>query len=232
MLSSNQTSFWEWLLLLSFLFLVSASSILPTSYPDAFSISFETNVTDENPEGPIYGRLYYDWSIPAQRIDHAAGSFECTHFYNSTEACSLVFLQTGMYRILYPRGDCCLDIPNLGPPPPTWARQKIANPTYDGMVWDDFSQLVAHQWSFDNLTSSSSVHRLAYAYHTIRQVAFGDYAGRPLVFTFPGKANGTQDFHYLPDTMQIGPPPVSLFKLRDDCTDNLCQIMRSPVAEG
>jgi hypothetical protein len=36
----------------------------------------------------------------------------------------------------------------------------------------------------------------------MRQVAaYGNYYGRPLVFTFPGKANGRQDSHYQLETM-------------------------------
>jgi hypothetical protein len=219
----------------------------PTPYPNAFSIQFVTNVTQVDATHPINGTLSYAWSIPAQRIDHAAGSYECVHFYKTHQACSLVFLASGMYRLLHLKSesnngekDCCLDLPGIGPPPPDWAsasnNQSI---TSNGLVYDRFSQRSAHMWSFDkNVTdihtgeSSPLQEQVAcgggdyrYGYHTMRQVAeYGKYYGRPLVFTFPGKAEGRQDFHYQVETMLLGPPGYSpfLFQLPPGCANKAC----------
>jgi hypothetical protein len=219
-----------------------------TPYPNAFRIHFVTNVTQDDASHPIInGTLYYDWSIPAQRIDHPAGSYECVHFYNTHQPCSLVFLASGgMYRLLLrpnDGADCCLDLPGLGPPPPDWASASNNNnlSTYNGLVYDRFSQRSAHMWSFDkNVTihagdRSSPLQQQQVGdgggnryvggdYHTMRQVAeYGNEYGRPLVFTFPGsKANGRQDFHYQVETMVIGPQHPLLFQLPHGCANKAC----------
>jgi hypothetical protein len=216
-------------------------TITPYSYPNAFIIQFVTNVTKDNAIHPIHGTLYYDWSIPAQRIDHAAGSYECAHFYNITDQpCSLVFLESGMYRLLRSGNtndkDCCLDLPGIGAPPPNWAsasNNNLSSSTYNGLVYDRFSQRSAHMWSFDkNVTllkmdKSSPLEQVGgdirYDYHTMRQVAdYGKYYGRPLLFTFPGKAQGRQDFHYQVETMVIGPQHPLLFQLPHGCANKAC----------
>ena len=63
-----------------------------------------------------------------------------------------------------------------------------------------------------------------YDYHTMQQVAdYGNYYGRPLVFTFPGKnAQGRQDFHYQVETMRCGPQNPRLFQLPHRCADKAC----------
>jgi hypothetical protein len=209
----------------------------PYPYPNAFIIQFVTNVTQDDASSPINGMLYYDWSIPAQRIDHTAGSYECSHFYNTDQSCSLVFLASGMYRLLRLRNDngedCCLDLPGIGPPPPDWASASNNNlSTYNGLVYDRFSQRSANMWSFDkkNVTVNTGESHLEqvgggyrYDYHTMQQVAdYGKYYGRPLVFTFPGKAQGRQDFHYQVESMVIGPQRPFLFQLPHGCANKAC----------
>lgn len=190
---------------------------LPTPFPESFSISFVTNITADGQGVPIDGKLYYDWSIQSQRIDHAAGSYECRHFYNTTESCTLVFLpRGGMYRILQGEPQCCLDLAGVGAPPPDWAMR--ANPTYNGVLWDDYSGSHAHQWTFDHLKLLS----LNGDFHTTRQVASGKHAGTPLLFSFPGKAEGRQDYHYSVDSFAVSKQNATLFQLPDGCADVQC----------
>mmetsp|Transcript_6504 Transcript_6504/g.11961 ORF Transcript_6504/g.11961 Transcript_6504/m.11961 type:complete len:353 (-) Transcript_6504:614-1672(-) len=222
---------------------------------------------------PINGTLYYDWSQRAQRIDHDPGSYECVRFYNTTGGCTLLFLIDGMYRILRPVDDtvddskdedmtasskttidCCLDLPNVGPPPPDWASQ--APSTWRGVIWDEYGQVLAKEWWFDRFEFASATTKNSGAYyrpdcdtddsltalqfHTVRQVAFdppnrgtGYEAGLPVVFTFPGKANGRQDMHYLFHTMNHSLPQgklvttlssgaTSLFDLPKGCRHRRC----------
>jgi hypothetical protein len=213
----------------------------------------------------IPGRLYYDWTRKMQRIDHGPGSYECVHFYHYDGPCSLVFIPDwGMYRILLPKEptsfkeilhgdkieilndsqetsspsfDCCLDIPNIGTPPPRWAEQ--GNPTYNGIAGDSFSNLSAHEWVFDHVSQdktgfaatllslamhpSRQITRPAEQYHTTRQVVDGEFAGRPLLFTFPS-AGGMQDYHYFVDTMKkVNTIDASIFALPDGCQTQFCK---------
>ena len=261
---------------------------LPKPYPTSFSISFVTNITSSSLSSSLLlqplpaarlastarqlknyqhanktavnGNIYYDYMIPAQRIDHGPGSYECLRFYNHSLGCSLIFLNSGMYRILHYQSpdtllsnnhsefdqhldsnreeagvaDCCLDSADLGPLPPNWA--SSANPTYNGIVFDDYSRTLAHQWSFDNLTTTMSFNSKSdksgdrnrdsdssrTMYHIKREAAFGEYAGRPLLFTFPS-AVGRQDMHYIVDTMRVGPQRPLLFRLPDDCVEKRCE---------
>lgn len=88
-----------------FVFLCAVSTIqsstsfsqTPTPFPKNFSIDFVTNITDDNKQYPIDGTLYYSWSSRSQRIDHAPGSYECIHFYNTTSSCTLVFFSHGRH---------------------------------------------------------------------------------------------------------------------------------------
>lgn len=78
---------------------VSKSDPLPTPFPDSFLIPFRTNVTSThhinntmstNADTNVGGMLYYDWTIQRQRVDYAAGSYECLHFYQTQESCTLI----------------------------------------------------------------------------------------------------------------------------------------------
>jgi len=119
-------------------------------------------------ETTIPGRLFYDWTNMKQRIDHGPGSYECTHFYDHNGPCSLIFLpDLGMYRILKgsdtnddqsteissPSFDCCLDIPNIGMPPPDWA--VLGNPTYNGVVYDNFSKIYTYEWVYTHVLATA-----------------------------------------------------------------------------
>jgi hypothetical protein len=222
----------------------------PQPFPVNFQVSFVTNITSassdygsETPEATVAttastigGTLYYDWNLKSQRIDHDAGSYECVHFYNTTtQPCSLHFLEEGMYRVVISDEAplCCLDLKGVGTPPPTWASD--AKPTFNGMVHDEFTGLFAYQWTFDHLdpatatssrrtSPSTTTTSINLAYHTTRQVALPTKdAGKPLVFSFPGKALGTQDYHYQVDTMVEGPPDPKFFQLPEGCKNVLCE---------
>lgn len=226
----------------------------------------------------ISGCLYYDWTRKMQRIDHGPGSHECSHFYNHDGPCSLIFIPDwGMYRKLLPKDpvppkkqkrdngigmmdvgdeelspslDCCLDIPNIGTPPPDWAER--GKPTYNGIVKDPFSNLSAHEWIYDRVadgkehrhgftTSSRSLsgpqvrngNRVtpplydapAEQFHTFRQVVDGEFAGRPLLFTFPS-AGGTQDYHYFVASMKVDAMDSRIFALPDGCQTQFCKCER------
>lgn len=240
------------------------TSPVPVPFPATFLIDFVTNITwssddinnNEQDDWMISGRLYYDWTQKIQRIDHGPGSYECLHFYDYHGPCSLVFIPGwGMYRILLPSTtsmnqsfslspslSCCLDIPNIGAPPPDWAEQ--GNPTYNGIVWDSFSNSSAHEWIYDQVLTQHQqnlsymlgpvrrreVTRMmdtttspAEQYHTTRQAVGGTYKGRPLLFTFPS-ANGTQDYHYRAETMiEMDVMDASIFSLPDGCQTQFCK---------
>ena len=132
-----------------------------------------------------------------------------------------------MYRILDKPGmsqvECCLDLPNVGTLPPNWASE--ANPTFQGLVKDRYAKLDAFQWVFDSLQPPVLRNKpfRGSKYHTTREVASGEFAGRPLAFTFPGNAEGTQDYHFLVETMVEMPLPSSLFDLTSGCAEILCE---------
>ena len=146
--------------------------ILPTPYPKAFRVEFDTNISrnKEDQTCPIRSTLYYNWDLRAQRVDHPAGSYECIRFYNvTTRGCRLYFLKRGMYRIIdidetistgkvsssdinlitKEKGDilpCCLDIPGLGAPPPDWNRQ--GRPFFNGHYYDYYSGMETYEFLF------------------------------------------------------------------------------------
>jgi hypothetical protein len=213
---------------------------IPTPYPEVFTVQFVTNVTSTDWSVPVDNWLYYDWSRRAQRIEHGAGSYECVRFYNVSTGCSLIFLPEGMYRILQDDdlspSDCCLDLPNVGAPPPDWASQ--APYTWKGLKVDDYSGMLAYEWWFDKgIDTTWQQHpwrdslgetRIdgesdTLPFHTMRQVATGLYKEFPLVFTFPGWAEGRQDMHFLPHTMiHAVPPGRFLFDVPEKCRHRRC----------
>ena len=210
------------LLKLAMLFIKASADRAPTPYPKSFVVSFVTNVTEADATHPVGGHLYFDWNIQSQRIDHDAGAYECVHFYQTESPCSLYFVQGSMYRLLYDDHPvkCCLDLP-VGTPPPDWANR--ANPTFNGRVLDSYSDIMSYQWTFDNLVPPLSPQAAGVSnYHTASEVASGEYAGLPLTFTFPGHANGTQDYHFVVESMATIPLPPSLFELPEGCMDVAC----------
>jgi hypothetical protein len=125
--------------------------------------------------------------------------------------------------------DCCLDKPDLETPPPDWAT-KLIDPTYDGIVYDSYSNFVTYQWSFiNNMTTEV---RTSLNYHTHREIAIGTTAknavnivGRPILFSFPGLgSNGSQDYHYDPYSMNISDQDPNLFQLPyPECYNVMCE---------
>jgi hypothetical protein len=204
----------------------STADKVPTPYPSQFQINFVTNVTTDSGDGdvPVSGQLAYDWNRRLQRIDHGAGAYECVHFYGTDEPCSLLFNRAGMYRLLEADDSvvpsCCLDLEGIGPPPANWAQG--ANGTFNGLVYDLVSGLTAFQWTFDRLQLSPTVGTSNF--HVTREVALGEYSGRPLTFTFPG--SGRQDYHFDVQSMRVGQPDPSHFVLPDGCADRLCDAIR------
>lgn len=194
----------------------------PKPYPIHFQIHFVTNLTSDGEGRAVSGRLSYDWTLQAQRIDHGAGAYECNHFYDTEESCSLIFNNKGMYRILHSGTPCCLDLPHIGSPPPDWA----SNGTYNGAVHDVVSGLEAYEWIFDNVDISpkclSDIYYYDTKFHTCRQVANGGDEGKPLAFTFPGKARGRQDYHFDVESMVVERQDPALFTLANGCADLLC----------
>ena len=77
-----------------------AEEVVPAAYPEAFSIRFDANVTADctspESESPVNARMFYDWSIKAQRVDHAGGTYECSHFYGTELPCKEYFLEKGL----------------------------------------------------------------------------------------------------------------------------------------
>lgn len=215
---------------------VVADDPLPSDYPNAFSIAFVSNLTlDELQEGsstyPIAGFMYYDWDQRAQRVDHGAGSYECMHFYNTTGACSLFFLESGLYRVLegeLPEGQprCCFDMAEIGPSPPNWA--TLSNPTYNGVVVDEYSGLEAHEWQYDNLPAAQTRRSPVseeWSFHVAREATDSgppEAVGIPLLFTFPGAAAGAQDYHYDYLSIKEGAQDSKLFYLPKHCMNTLC----------
>jgi len=72
--------------------------------------------------------MAYDYSIPAQRIDHGPNAYECERFYNTTSNCTLFFTAAGLYAYLPSSQRCWLDIAGLGPLTPDW----LTNSTFLG----------------------------------------------------------------------------------------------------
>ncbi len=55
----------------------------------------------------MFAKNSYSWPQRGNRIDHAAGSYECTQFYGTADACSLLFTATQLYG-LFQNGSCCV----------------------------------------------------------------------------------------------------------------------------
>ena len=202
------------------------SDPVATPWPVEFVIDFETNITTSADDGgqdyPIGGVAYYNWNLFAQRIDHDAGSYECTHFYNTDQPCTLYFLSDGQYRVLSDplppdQEKCCLDMPGIGPSPPDWASRT--HPSFIAEALDSYSQLNAYKWAFDKMPNTTNP-------HYYEEVSQGELVGRPLYFSFPA-VDGRQDFHYNPQSLKEEPQPASIFALPDGCEGKLCSTVPS-----
>lgn len=98
-------------------------------WPEAFSVSFNLTILEFGFIGAS-SKLYYDWTIPAQRID-----FGLCAANGVLSPCSVVFNATGAY--ILQAGKCCLTAP-VGPPHPQWVSGLTYNTTtvaYSQAVW-------------------------------------------------------------------------------------------------
>lgn len=206
----------------------------PTDYPYEFYIEFMSNVTNTTTADSSFvipGKMYYNWNIQRQRVDHGAGSYECTTFYMTELPCTIYFTSKGLYRTLslpLPDGQpyCCLDMEGIGPSPPDWAASS--KPTYNGIVVDEFSGVKkAHLFTYDTFENSDPEH-----VHQSREVAGGPGAGTPLVFTFPVD-DGRQDYHYDYKSMRAAHQDPNLFELPVGCESRMCpQSSNRRLAKG
>jgi hypothetical protein len=198
-------------------------SVVP--YPEQFQVAFESNITvTEPPYGamPISGFMWYDWPSRQQRVDHGGGNYECVKFYHSDEACSLYFTPEGMYRVLQdplPEGQpkCCLDMPDIHMTPPDWASGTPA--TYDGLKQDWYSGQVAQHFSFNDAIGEDKSE--PHVYLQVPTTRAAPYSGYPLVFSFP-VADGIQDYHFKPETLEEGQPHSAIFQLPAGCANVAC----------
>lgn len=191
--------------------------VQPKPWPLAFSVQFVTNVTTNSSDRSraISNVLYYDWHLKMQTVQHGPGAIECAHFYNTTGACTLVFTDSSMYRILDKplpgQKKCCRDTGSpFGAPPPTWCSDS--NATFEGLVKDPFSGLVqVRQFAWPQYASPMGM-------HTYLETQGGR---QPLAFTFPAHG-GLQDYHFLTETQTKGRPPANVFALPGDCASQDC----------
>jgi len=196
----------------------------PVPYPEAFEVSFESNITVSKPDQgpfPINGYMWYDWASRQQRVDHGGGNYECMKFYHSDQPCSLYFTPEGMYRVLsdpLPEGQpkCCLDMPEIHMSPPDWAQGTPA--TYDGLIRDWYSGKVAQHFSFNDAAAEGSE-----PHYYEQMPSQSEFGGYPLVFTFP-VADGVQDYHFKPETLVEGTPDPTVFQLPDGCVNVACPV--------
>jgi len=203
--------------------LAAAVSGAPTAWPNSFSINFASNITTDvaSPVVVVSGVMYYDWSVQMQRVDHGAGAYECVAFYDTSLPCALIFNNDGLYRILQqplPAGqdECCLDLDFIHASAPDWAANE--NPTYNGLVLDEYSGLQTNKYTFDNYDPTPATP------HTYFEVANdADHSGAPVVFTFPGN-EGRQDYHYDVKSIKIGSQDSSLFVVPDECKKKMCSV--------
>src|SRR5689334_22094927 len=103
-MGSNRSALYVLVTLFHFVY---GSDPIPPQWPQSFNISFGSA------QGSVPGKLYYDWTVKAQRIDHGAGAFgsrseevarinayqECVNFYNATGPCSLLFNEQGVWSL-------------------------------------------------------------------------------------------------------------------------------------
>ncbi len=103
-------------------------------------------------------------------------------------------------------------MPEIKASPPNWALKTQPLPTYLATDEDAFSGVTSAHWSF--VTDDPNPAR---APHEYRQVDDGsESSGRPLVFTFP-VADGAQDYHFDPASLELAPPGQELFELPASC---------------
>eukprot|EP01006_Ploeotia_vitrea_P023326 TRINITY_DN55762_c0_g1_i1.p1 TRINITY_DN55762_c0_g1~~TRINITY_DN55762_c0_g1_i1.p1 ORF type:complete len:198 (-),score=81.87 TRINITY_DN55762_c0_g1_i1:48-641(-) len=161
-------------------------------WPLAFSVSFTTN------NGTVGGKLYYDWALKAQRIDHDAGNYECQHFYNTTGPCSEVFNSDTMFTLIHDTGLCCTDLRGVGVVAPDW---------FDGAAYLGVEQI--GQYKCDH-------------WKKMHEFWTQVDSGLPCRFGFPGHADGLQDFYFDIESLVEARQPTSLFALAPACKSTQC----------
>lgn len=93
------------------------------------SVRFFTNITSPpDVSFAVPGNTSYDAALQVQRVDHAAGAYECAHFYGAAGPCSVFFTPKGMYAVTHSPARCCLDMPSIHAPPRSW----LGNATFAG----------------------------------------------------------------------------------------------------
>ena len=209
----------------------------PTPWPMVFSAAFLSNISWSNPDwsGAVNGLVQYDYNLQAQRITHAKGATECTKFYH-TSPCTLLTNKQGLYRFLPdpPPGQppCCLDMPSIHTPPPTWAQKGKPTDAGLGRVEQrSGSAASAHIWEYpytghggkcaplNHTTPDSGCH----SYYEVSEDAHipPSDVGLPALFTFPA-AEGRQDWYYDVKSMSTEALPASLFDVPASCVNLAC----------
>jgi hypothetical protein len=194
----------------------------PALWPAAFRVAITTNITFSPEPGapppltahPIAGVMYYDWAASAsQAVEHGAGNYECSHFYGTYGPCRLVFNPQGLFADApgAASGDaCCLDLPAITASPPDWAARSNATlVSAAGPVIEPTSGALCHHWKWDWGEAGPCHHYWERASD-----------GLPVLFTFPGGANGTQDWHFDLSTFAAGAQDPARFALAPACFHN------------
>ena len=116
----------------------------------------------------------------------------------------------GKYRLLQGkvRLPCCLDLPSVACPPPSWASSAVEGREYLGEELESVSGLECHHWRWPMRDNYS---------HYYEVVA----TGRPARWTFPASA-GKEDWYFVQSSFEIGPQPAALFVLPAGCATTNC----------
>lgn len=97
-------------------------AVVPPLSPPYFYSTFLTNLT--TPDAPlsdaVNGSTWYDSIAQVQRVDHAAGAYECAHFYGTAAACTLFFTPKGLFAVVPAERRCCLDSADIHASPRNW----------------------------------------------------------------------------------------------------------------
>ena len=185
-----------------------AAGQTPTAWPTQFHIAFfnmvlppQTRHAAPHVRGDATwtdGLMLSDSTIPAARIEHAAGAYECTHFYGTADACTLYFLSSpNQLYAAFANGTCCKD-KAIGPSPINW----MDNATYSGTdtlaVPKSDEKVLCDRWVKDTHQYWSSAAS----------------PSTPVKFAFPN--NPQQDMWFDPSSLSLGPmgpgtfvPPAS-----------------------
>lgn len=198
---------------------------VPKAWPFAFCATFLTNITDPSlvrNGSPIFrsaivSELFYDYSFRAQRIEHGAGSYECLHFYSTSEQCTLIMNEHGMYRIGAQDPPCCLDMMEITCPPPWWASMAISGRDYLGEEIEVVSGIMCHHWRWPMGDDYSHYYQ-------------GIETGLAVRWTFP-VAEGRQDWYFDLSSYRIMPQDVGLFELPANCAETDCSIISDQWGE-